>query len=118
MTMQGWTSDGNFSSGSFFFFLNDRGEEGEEGALCGLVLLQRRDVQRGRGPAAPLLQLAVLEEEVEGWQGDAGLGLRLTQRVGHAAVRVRWLGAILLTRRGQKVKHQEENDVTDKDEMK
>lgn len=93
---------GIFPQEVFFFFLNDRGEEGEEEALCGLVLLQRRDVQRGRGPAAPLLQLAVLEEEVEGRQGDAGLGLRLTQRVGHAAVHVRRLGAILLTPRGQR----------------
>lgn len=53
---------------------------GERGrGLRGLVFLQRRDVQRGRGSTAPLLQLAVLEEEVEGGQRHAGLSLRLDE---------------------------------------
>lgn len=67
---------------------------GEVG-LCGLVLLQSGDVERRRGPPAPLLQLPVLEDEVEGGQGDAGLGRGLTERVRHAAVHVRGLDAVL-----------------------
>lgn len=63
--------------------------------LCGRVLLQSGDVEGRRGPAAPLLQLPVLEEEVAGWQGDPRLGLRLAERVGDAAVEVGGLDAVL-----------------------
>ncbi len=62
-----------------------------------MVLLQSCDVQRRRGPPAPLLQLPVLEEEVEGGQGDTGLCCGLTERVRHAAVQVRGLDAVLPT---------------------
>lgn len=67
------------------------------GALCGLVLLQSWDVQGRRGPPAPLLQLPVLEEEVEGGQGDTGLRRGLTERVRHAAVQVSGQDAVLPT---------------------
>lgn len=72
---------------------------GQGRGLRGLVLLESRDVERRRGPAAPLLQLAVLEEEVAGWQGNPRLRLGLAERVGDAAVQVRGLDAIL-PRRG------------------
>lgn len=81
MKMQGWT------------FPHDD--------LCGLVLLQGWDVQRRRGPSAPLLQLPVLEEEVEGGQRDTRLCLGLTERVRYTAVRVRALSAVLPTQRGK-----------------
>lgn len=68
---------------------------GKGRGLCGLVLLQSRDVERRGGPAAPLLQLPVLEEEVAGWQGDPRLRLWLTERVGDAAVEVGGLDAVL-----------------------
>lgn len=71
-----------------------------EVGLWGLVLLQRWDVQRGRGPPAPFLQLPVLEEEVDGGQGDAGLGRRLAERVWHAAVHVWGQAGVLSTRGG------------------
>lgn len=87
--MQGWTLSKNY-------FVTKSGSFGG-GGLCGLVLLQSGDVQRRRGPPAPLLQLPVLEEEVEGRQGDTGLRRRLTERVRHAAVHVRGLDAVLPT---------------------
>lgn len=68
---------------------------GEGRGLCGLVLLQSREVERRRGPAPPLLQLPVLEEQVAGWQGDPRLCLWLAERVGDAAVQVAGLDAVL-----------------------
>ncbi|TNN85678.1 hypothetical protein EYF80_003925 [Liparis tanakae] len=56
------------------------------------------DVQRRRGPSAPLAQLPFLEEEVEGGQGDSRLCWGLTKRVRHAAVHVRGLHAVLPTK--------------------
>lgn len=74
-----------------------------------LVLLQSCDVQGRRGPSAPLLQLPVLEDEVEGGQGHTGLRWGLAERVRHAAVQVGGLHAVLPTRgEGHTSEHQGE----------
>ncbi len=67
----------------------------ECGVLCGLISLWGRDVQGGRRSAAPFLQLAVLEEQVDCGEGDARLRRGLTQGTKDPAVRVRGLFSIL-----------------------
>jgi len=109
--MQGWTSNNNFLSERvvlfeeivffwyiYIFLLLTKSGSFEWCGLCGLVLLQSCDVQRRRGPSAPLAQLPFLEEEVEGGQGDARLRWGLTKRVRHATVHVRGLQAVLPTK--------------------
>lgn len=127
MKMQGWTLNKNFFSDTWlckrwwsfsmsccFPLLQIWGFVG--GGLCGLILLQGWDVQRRRGPPAPLPQLSVLEKEVEGGQGDTGLCRGLTERVRCATVQVGGLGAILPTRsKGHRWEHQAEDDRWDED---
>lgn len=74
-----------------------------------MVFLQCSDVQRGRGPPAPFPQLPILEEEVEGGQGDAGLSQTVAERVGHPTVQVGELAAVLpIEGEGQRSEPQEE----------
>lgn len=67
----------------------------EGGVLCELISLWGRDVQGGWRSAAPFLQLAVLEEQVDCGEGDTRLCRGLTQGTKDPAVRVRGLFSIL-----------------------
>lgn len=69
--------------------------EGGHRALGGLVLLQVCDMDGGRGSAAPLVQVAILEEQVECREGHARLSWGSAQGAGDPTLGVHRLAALL-----------------------